>query len=772
MNTVETDGRTLAAMRRMYQSDDMESARLRAAHLREVIRLSPYTMAANAGSALVAVWALGTAAGWARWLWLGGLLAYCLLALLQWWRFRRSRRDTISRATMRRTTVQAAVLAGLWCALIVTWFPGAAPGQQLVLVALTTGMLGAGSFVLSPLPLASGVYATVFASGALAALLRDGRPAAQALVLMLAIYAPMVVVGSVAAWRKSTALIKAQARSARQENLLAMLLQDFEQQAGEALWEVSAEGWLRYHSPRLRELLGLAQEVDLDVSLPELAARHSPEGAPLLRRALAGGRPFRELVLPWEQGGELRHLGFSGKRLFDESGRCTGWRGVVADLSEKVRSESLLRRMAHTDSLTGLANRFVLREALAGALEHGRSLALLSIDLDHFKAVNDSHGHSAGDELLCVVAERLRTCVRPSDLVARLGGDEFAILMLEPGADEAAARLAQRVIEVLTEAIEIGTRRVRVGASVGVALCEAGRIGVDDLLVQSDMALYAAKEAGRGRHVRYDAAMGEYSHRRMAIESGLRTALRQGGLALHWQAKVHVARWQLSGAEALLRWVHPTLGPIGPAEFVGVAEDCGLIDELGRWVLAEACRCAVHRLPGLVISVNVSAMQLRDEGFVEHVREVLSETGLPPAQLELEITESFFIGNSDAALERLHALRDLGLRIGLDDFGTGYSSLSYLRRFPFDTLKIDRAFVSEVLQGKDALAIVQMIAQLAGTLGMSTVCEGVETEEQLRVVTAAGCEQVQGHGVARPGPVDELVALRASWARTAARASA
>jgi diguanylate cyclase (GGDEF)-like protein len=754
-----------AAVYRMYVSVDAESARLRGAHLNTVVRLMPPTMAANLGSALLIVWTFGPAVPQGLWLWLAFLGLYAGKALITWRKFVRVPMETASPRVVRRTTAHALLLAGTWCVMALLWFPGASAGQQMTVATLVTGMIGAGSFVLSPLPLASLAYVAVFSVGALVALWRTGDPGMLGVALLVGLYSPMVAIGSLAAWRKATALIRAQARSARQEQLLAMLLQDFEQQAGDALWEVSLDGKLKHPSPRLCELLALEPHAGADPSFAALARLNAPEDAAALLEALDSGRPFRSLQLAWHCASQTRHLSFSGKRLLDDEGRSLGWRGVVADVSERVHSEVMLRELAHTDSLTGLANRFVLREALAKGLQQQQHLALLSVDLDHFKGVNDNHGHSAGDELLRAVAMRLRTCVRPADLVARLGGDEFAILVLESTAAAEPARLAQRVIDTLNEPIEIGDRRVRVGASVGVALNDGSPIGVDDMLVRSDMALYAAKDGGRGRHVVYSPALGELSHRRLAIENGLRQALRHGGLTLHWQAKVDIASWQVTGAEALARWEHPQLGRVNPAEFIAVAEDCGLIEELGRWALKQACHAAMSALRGLVISVNVSPVQLRDEGFVSYVRQLLRESGLPPAQLELEITESVFIADADDALAKLHALRSLGIRVALDDFGTGYSSLSYLRRFPFDTLKIDRSFVGEVLLRQDSRAIVEMVAHLATTLGVSTVCEGVETADQLRVVSQAGCDQVQGYLISRPCPIDELVQLQRHWRR-------
>ena len=747
----------------MYRGTDADSGRLRASQLNAVVRLTPLTMAANIGSALLMLWAFSPKAPLEMWLWLLGMVGLCGFALTDWQRRGRQPRREVSTHALRRATWHALLLSGLWGLFAVLWFPAASVGQKMALATLLTGMLGAGSFVLSPLPWASLAYTTVFTASALGALWRAGDPGLAGVAVLLGLYAPIVAFGSLASWRKSAALIRAEAQSVRHEKLLSVLLHDFEQQAGEALWEIGTDGRLRHQSPRLLELLAPLDAGDPEPSLLEVVERQAGAAAPLLRQALDAGRPFRDLVLPWGEGPRARSLALSGKPLLDEGGQTLGWRGVVADVTQKVQSERLLRTLAHTDSLTGLANRFVLRDALAQVPRQGQRPALLSIDLDHFKSVNDSHGHSAGDELLVAVAQRLQTCVRPGDLVARLGGDEFAVLVPDAATASDPSALARRVIDRLSEPFDVGRRRLRVGASVGVVVCSDPAIGVDEVLVQADMALYAAKGSGRGRSQVFSAELGELGHRRLAIENGLRQALRQGEMTMYWQPKVDIGAWRMAGAEALMRWTHPVLGRVSPAEFIPVAEQCGLIDELGGWALTQACRAGAGALSGLTVSVNVSPMQLRDEGFVDLVRHALQDSGMDASRLELEITESVFIDDADGALRRLHMLRDLGVRVALDDFGTGYSSLSYLRRFPFDTLKIDRSFIHEILLREDARAIVQMIANLASTLNVHTVCEGVETREQLQAITEAGCDQVQGYLISEPRPLAQVQQFRRDW---------
>ena len=752
-----------SGLRSQYTSLDPLAARIRAAHLGEVSRLTPHAMLANLGSLLLVLWVFGERRPAGLWLWAAFLALISALALLSWWRHRRRASPMASPRAVHRATLHAAVLAATWAVLPLLWFPGLPPQQQLVVATLVTGMLGGGAFMLSPLPGASLAYAGIYTVGAMGALLQAREPAYLGVLVLLAFYSAITMRGSLAMWRKATALLLSQQQAVRQEQMLSVLLRDFEQDAGDVLWETRRDGVLGHGTRRMAELLGVPATVAARRPLLELLAERCEDGVPALLDAMNLGRPFRELPLRRRDGGPVRHLVITGKRLADVDDRTLGWRGVLADVTAKVEAERNLWQLAHTDSLTGLANRSTLRDALAEALRAEGGAALLMLDLDHFKSVNDTLGHSVGDELLEAVAQRLRACVRPGDLVARLGGDEFAVLMTHSGQADDAEALARRLLEALRAPLALRGRSLTVAASVGAALRVEAGLGVDEWLVQADMALYAAKAAGRGQHLLYEPAMGERSRRRAQLEAGLHGAISRGELALHWQPKVDIAAWSIVGAEGLLRWQHPELGAVPPGEFIGVAERCGLIDEIGHWVLQEACRAAAGPLAGLRVSVNVSPMQLRDGRLPARVREQLRRWQLEPSRLELEITESVFMDDTPGVLAQLHALRDLGVRVALDDFGTGYSSLAYLRRFPFDTLKIDRAFVSEVRQRSDAHAIVQTIAQLAVILGMRTVCEGVETQQQLGAVYQAGCDEVQGFLVSAPLPLPGFVRLRSGW---------
>ena len=752
-----------SGMLAVYSAGDRDSAQIRAAHLNSVIRLTPYTMAANIGNGALVVWAWRDEVSIGMLVWLALLYALSGTAILGWWRGRHRVRTLATPAAIRHANVHANLLALVWAALPICWFAHATSQQQLLVVALVTGMLAAGAFVLSPLPVAAVVYVIIFALSGLIALWRTGEHLYLAVGVLQTVYALIVILGALAVSRKATALLQSQAEAKRQEHMMAVLLHDFEQNAAEALWETGLGGCVAHHSPRLATLLGLDETELRERPFLDLLAQIGADVA-RLRAAMDLERPFKELHLSAAVAHGARHWSINGKRLVDEDGRTAGWRGVIADVTEQVMAQERLQHLAHTDSLTGLANRFTLHGALRAALAQQRLVALMALDLDHFKLVNDTLGHAAGDQLLQTVAARLLACRRPADLIARLGGDEFAVLVLDDvdGSLDVDA-LSQRLIDVLEEPVEINGRSLRASASIGVARCVDPDVSADDLLVHADIALYAAKKGGRGRYASYSADLGDRNRRSVTIEQELRQAVNRGQLQLHWQPKVDIESSRIVGAEVLLRWRHPQLGSVAPIEFIPIAERSGAIREIGMWVLREACRVAAESLPGLTISVNVSPAQLHDNEFTACVRDALHASALEPFRLELEITESVFIDDVDGALQRLHSLRALGVRVALDDFGTGYSSLAYLRRFPFDTLKIDRAFVNELMGSIDTRAIVQMITQLALTLNMRTVAEGVESAAQLSVVSSVGCDEIQGWLVSPACPIDEFLVFWRGW---------
>lgn len=430
------------------------------------------------------------------------------------------------------------------------------------------------------------------------------------------------------------------------------------------------------------------------------------------------------------------------------------------DVEERRMFEQQLQHQAFHDSLTGLPNRALFLDRLAQALvraqRHQTATAVLFLDLDNFKVINDSLGHQMGDGLLMTVAQRINACTAPDDTVARLGGDEFTILLENlPGIDQAAP-IAERIIASLQQPIDLQGHQVFVTASIGIAVSEQGQGEPDNLLRDADVAMYQAKHFGKAHHVLFEQSMSNQAMERLQLETELRHALDHDELRVHYQPIISMTTGQVTELEALVRWDNPRLGVVPPAKFIPIAEETGLITTLGRWVLHEACRQGFEwqkehpNEASLTISVNLSVKQLQQATLVEEVAAVLAETGFSPCNLKLEITESVMMMNAEATIERLNALRDLGVRLAVDDFGTGYSSMAYLRRLPIDTLKIDRAFVQRLGEQSEDDAIVRAIVTLAKTLNLSITSEGIETPEQLTHLQELGCDRGQGYLYARP----------------------
>ena len=423
-----------------------------------------------------------------------------------------------------------------------------------------------------------------------------------------------------------------------------------------------------------------------------------------------------------------------------------GWVTTHEDVTEQRQQEERIRHMARHDALTQLPNRVQFLEEMASAeaaIERGEKVAVLCIDLDHFKGVNDTLGHSLGDKVLQQASARLWGTTRENDVLARLGGDEYALLLRDIDDPAGAATIAERIVKVMGQPFSIEGHQVGIGASVGIAVAPQDGETADELMKNADLALYKAKNEGRSTFHFFEAGMDAAIQKRRSIEQGLRLALARNELRLVYQPLVGLKENRVTCLEALLRW-DSERGTVSPAEFIPVAEETGLIVPIGEWVLREACHQASQWPDHVRVAVNLSAVQFKNKRLYETVEAVLRETGLKPTRLELEITESLLLNDNEPTLKTLHRLRALGVRISMDDFGTGYSSLSYLRSFPFDKIKIDRSFMLDLKSKGDSLAIIKAVIGLGHSLGMSTTAEGIETEEQLAAVREQGCNEVQG----------------------------
>ncbi|KAA6172458.1 EAL domain-containing protein [Pseudomonas veronii] len=523
------------------------------------------------------------------------------------------------------------------------------------------------------------------------------------------------------------------------------------------VWEIDAQWRFTYLSERFESVTGLARQAWIGAAMSDLL---DTEAGLLSQWLNTPGRCVDISV-------QCRYFDAQGQerttRLSAREMPCGGFRGTATDVTEEVESRRRIEFLSQHDALTGLPNRTRLQAFLDGklkALPHaGHPLVMLSLDLDRFKPVNDLLGHAAGDRVLNEVSSRLTNCVRHGDLVSRVGGDEFVLILSEAGTQDEVESLCKRLIESIEHAIRIDEQEVFISASIGIAIAPDDAHEASELLRYADIALYEAKAAGRNTWRFYSGEMNTRIIERRRLESDLRYAIKHAELRLHFQPRYRIADGLMVGAEALVRWQHPQRGLIAPDTFIPIAEESGLILSLSDWVLENACTCAAQWPDTLFVSVNLSPTEFKRGNLVERVRHALDSSGIDPSRLELEVTESVMLEDAVGALEVMHTLKQLGIRIAMDDFGTGYSSLSYLRAFPFDGLKIDRSFLTRLAESADDKAIIQAIVGLGRALALTVTAEGIETAEHLAMLKAVDCDEGQGYFLSRPLDLDTFNGL-------------
>jgi diguanylate cyclase (GGDEF)-like protein/PAS domain S-box-containing protein len=728
------------------------------------LRLVPYTVATSISVTEIIVWLF-----WQSHVRLYLMILQFLLlifSIIVFWRCCKWRADVKPIALTRselRLTLLVSQLFG-WTLASIPWmlFVGANGHERLLIAASCAGLIATG-MSMAVMPIVAIQFSGPIVISSFATLLSAKDSYYDYVAILLVFYAAFLLVTVRSLSRLVTNWVAAQGALERQQQLTSLLLNDFEEGASDWLWETDEELRLQHVSPRLIEVAGNAAGNLQNLPLTELFRRDSEKAKPfeLLWSQIGNRREFVNLLLPVRVDAELRWWCISGKPIFESTGAFMGYRGVGSDVTDKKRSEEKLSYLAMHDQLTDLPNRASFLEHLEKARRdfetRGKDFAVLCLDLDHFKSVNDTYGHSAGDTLLQMVAVRLQTLVEPTAIVARMAGDEFAVLVTSSSGAilKVADTLASRMVTFLYQPFQLGEFTANVGCSIGIAL--ASDDDDAEIMRLADLALYRVKHAGGDSYRFYEAEMDARIEARRALAADLRGALERGEFFLNFQPLVAATSHQVEAFEALARWKHPRRGLIPPTEFIKLAEESGMIITIGEWILREACKTAAM-LPGEIhMAVNLSPTQLRHSNLVNVVRSALEETGLPAGRLELEVTESVFLEPTPTMQSTLRRLRGLGVGLSLDDFGVGYSSLSYLRRRAFNKIKIDSAFVRDLPNERGDVAIIRAIVDIASALGMTVTAEGVESEEQCFLLRQFGCHQLQGYLFSKPVSAEKAI---------------
>lgn len=652
----------------------------------------------------------------------------------------------------------AAAGALCWVAALIgfPWLSGGA--QALTLLLVTLALMIASTFVFSTAPVSVLLYIGILGAGTIVSLGLAGDWQAMGGAVLCTIAALVATI------QVRTTFVKARLAEAaviEKEAVVSLLLREFEENEADWLWEVDPARRLRSVSPRFAFALGRAQG-DIEgkpllemVAGPSWASGQFPPSLHDLAERLKNRENFSNMLVQVSILGEERWWELSGTPMRDELGRFTGFRGVGSDVTEQRKSSEKIAYLARFDTLTQLPNRLQLTEALGEALRYAGQwrtrCALLMVDLDRFKAVNDSLGHMTGDKLLAQVSARLQSLMGENQLCGRLGGDEFAIVIRDASTPGVIGDLARRVINRLSEPYQVDHHTLYVGASVGSAEGPRDGASVEEMMRNADLALYRAKDSGGGEHCRFEPVLHASAEERRQLEVALRKALGRDEMVLHYQPVVDARTESVVSFEALVRWNSAEHGFVSPGKFIPLAEDTRLIVPIGQWVMRKACEEARNWPEHVKVNVNVSPEQLLEPGFHDEVVQALAATGLRPERLEIEVTESIFLRDASIARNALEQAMALGCSVALDDFGTGYSSLGYLRKLKFSTIKVDRTFVQGAAQGSaESLAIINAVVAMAKSLQMTTTAEGVETGEEAELIRTLGCDKIQGFYFGRP----------------------
>jgi diguanylate cyclase (GGDEF)-like protein len=687
---------------------------------------------------------------------------------------------TLGRDEASRHTLNVIAGALVWVAPLAVANTYLDPETRIKVWSVLAMLMTASAVTLPAVPITTLLFVAIVGGAAIASFLLD---MALAMAAVAAVFCGTIVVGALASARNYLTARIAEAGMAEKNEVVSLLLKEFEEGEADWLWQIDTSRRVRAVSPRFAFALGKEpSEIDGRPFIQLIAGDawdtgQFPSSLHDLAERLKRRESFSNLLVRVSINRTQRWWELSGTPKLDENGVFDGFRGVGSDVTEQRESSDKIAYLARYDTLTGLPNRMMLTEALGDALRYAEQwrtrCAFLMIDLDRFKAVNDTLGHLIGDQLLARVSERLKEQITENELCGRLGGDEFAIVIRDASDLGRVDQVARRVIDRLSQPYEVDHHTLYVGASVGSAIGPRDGSTVETLMRNADLALYRSKDEGGGSHFTYEPALHAHAEERRKLEFSLRRAIERNEFLLNFQPVVDAGSEAIVSFEALIRWKSEEHGFVSPAKFIPLAEDSRLIVPIGEWVLLEACRQAVHWPSHVKVAVNVSGEQLLDSNFIASVVGALSQSGLQPSRLELEVTESIFVRDAAQARGALEQVMALGCSVALDDFGTGYSSLGYIRNLRFSTIKVDRSFVQgAAANNAESLAIIRAVVAMADSLEMSTTAEGVETEQELRMVRSLGCRKIQGYYFGRPMSASESQALFTRAQRVTLRPSA
>ena len=643
---------------------------------------------------------------------------------------------------------EVAVRAAIWLSLPVYSFVTLDPGTQVIAASIMAG-LGVAALGLVVIPVCATTWMVAFTFGVGGSLLIGHKTVPFQHMLSILFTLGVAIFGVLTVARWAFHQLKTNADVGSQSESASLLLQEYEQRGVGWLWQVDGDNRVSYISSRMSALLGKPAGQLIGHSLPSLLGGHAELGRVLLEK-----QPFNSLEMELTTARGSRWISIAGDPIVDTAGRFEGFRGVGSDVTEIRQTQERLTHLANVDVLSGLPNRGRVRQLLGEALRSATSgnvpCAIMFLDLDGFKPVNDTFGHPKGDAVLRAVAKRLVDEVAADGHVGRMGGDEFAIVVTDAQSRKKVETLADRIIHAIKEPYVIDQTEISIGVSIGCAFGPIDGATVDDLILKADLALYQAKDAGRGCARYFSSELQSVQDDRIRLESDLRQAIASGQFHLAFQPLVNAKTQKLVGFEALIRWNHPQRGFVPPNIFIPVAEESGLMPVIGEWVIDEACRAAATWPEPITVALNISHKQIVLPALPNTVSEALARYKLPGNRIELEVTEGVFLGDNGATLDTLKRLRALGVGIALDDFGTGYSSIGYLNKAVFHKLKIDGSFVREAGSRPENVAIIQSIVQLAKSFRMSITAEGVETAEDFERMRDLGCDTIQGYLFGRP----------------------